>query len=834
MNKKALVLAVGLAFATPAICVAKALPSNLVGMNLGEIQSNSYLNEPYKGIIPILFANIETSKKLNIRLAPESIFNKIGAEKLSILESLKFSIISENNKPVISITSTQPIQMPFLNFVLEIEGPNGSIYQDYTTLLDPKKKTGDSFSQAINPQISTTLSNSVASSSTILNSNRTLKVKSGDTLSQIAQALNAADISLKKMVNAIHTRNPNAFVNNNINRLKTGAVLHIPTKNELKNSNFKIAAKIALKNKPSNFDKSQNKNTTYTIKRGDNLSTITKKFGHNGVSFTKMMAAIHTANPHAFSNNRINLLKIGKILTIPSLEKVTYSNKSISKTDPNLITLDDSNKSINSKLIDLNIENNKEFVLDGFIIEKGDTLAKITKQIGHKDVPYSKMMQAIYIANPDAFEKNNITTLTEGAVIRLPAISEIEELIHPAEQCSGNSCSTDKFIENQPLDPIETKDSSINETPKSLDNSAVINKLEKRIRELKRDLNKAHTSLSDLEQSLSEEEPLLKQQSNNLSELATTLEELNSTSISTNSENKPQEAVPEGGIVENSKIDYSPFSVDSSNIMSTTKALLPPELIKSDIEATKSGYAMPTELNQKISQNIKSKLLEYSQYMSGKELFATILALLFGLLLVRYRREIYAYTSISYDYPKYYPPFGEEEAKTLLKEKQINFQDTLIDPPTDIHEENKPEFSNELLQECEDLADELTGSLDIKTSVHSDNSSWDELDKTCDVYIEEYKEKNVVEMLDVSDNIINGAKSAPEEMTFELFEALAEGVTENNSNPIPKKIQNDTLIYGVENSLNTTDDIFEEAQPIPFSELAALSEKLENNKKLVN
>ena len=38
MNKKALVLAVGLAFATPTISVAKVLPSNLVGMSLGEVK----------------------------------------------------------------------------------------------------------------------------------------------------------------------------------------------------------------------------------------------------------------------------------------------------------------------------------------------------------------------------------------------------------------------------------------------------------------------------------------------------------------------------------------------------------------------------------------------------------------------------------------------------------------------------------------------------------------------------------------------------------------------------------------------------------------------------
>ena len=537
VKKKALVLAVGLAFSTPTISVAKALPSSLVGVSLGEIQSKSYLNEPFNGIIPILFTDIDTSKKLNIRLAPESVFQKVGADKLPILNSLKFHVAVKNNKPVIFIRSTQPIQMPFLNFVLEIEGPQGSIYQDYTTLLDPKGNAVNSFASNVQAfkQQEVSLRASVSSSNTVLDANRTLKVKSGDTLSQIAQALNAADVSLKKMVSAIHKRNPNAFVNNNINRLKAGAVLHIPTKNELANSSFKSAAKVALKNKPSNFNNTTIDEITYTIKRGDNLSKITRKLGHNGVSFTKMMNAIYTANPHAFSKNKINLLKVGKILRIPAIAELVSSsapshNPTTIKTEPNPAVIANQESA----------ENTKEFILNGFVVEKGDTLAKITKQIGHDSIPYSKMMHAIYLANPDAFEKNNITTLVEGSIIRLPSIAEIEELNNKKVEVKPSN----EPIKSKINKPVEVKDSTADKQS-SISNSAsnktrvnqdstALNMLEKRVRELKRDLNKAHSSLTNLELSLAGKEMLLKQQSKDLSKLASTLELLNnSTSPST-------------------------------------------------------------------------------------------------------------------------------------------------------------------------------------------------------------------------------------------------------------------------------------------------------------
>ena len=269
MKKKALVLAVCMALGTPAISMAKALPSDFLGLNLGEIQSKSFLNEPFKGIIPILFTDVEASKSLKIRLAPHSIFEKMGAEKLPILNNLKFEVSVKNNKPVILISSTHPIQIPFLNFILEIEGSQGSIYQDYTTLLDPREHTKNIFSYDEKETLTALPSTSQIteldenlllesySSSSIANAiNKEQKyiVKSGDTLSEIAQALNAAEVSLKKMIAGIHRKNPKAFINNNINRLKTGVVLQIPTQNELTTSAFKVAAKAALKKKHSSIN----------------------------------------------------------------------------------------------------------------------------------------------------------------------------------------------------------------------------------------------------------------------------------------------------------------------------------------------------------------------------------------------------------------------------------------------------------------------------------------------------------------------------------------------------------------------------------------------------
>jgi len=61
-------------------------------------------------------------------------------------------------------------------------------------------------------------------------------VRSGDTLGSIAGRRASADVSLDQMMIALYRANPTAFINNNINRLKTGAILKMPSASEVQSS----------------------------------------------------------------------------------------------------------------------------------------------------------------------------------------------------------------------------------------------------------------------------------------------------------------------------------------------------------------------------------------------------------------------------------------------------------------------------------------------------------------------------------------------------------------------------------------------------------------------
>jgi pilus assembly protein FimV len=62
----------------------------------------------------------------------------------------------------------------------------------------------------------------------------TIRVKSGDSLSRIAEHNLKSGVSLDQMLVGLYRNNPQAFLGNNMNRLKSGVVLNVPTEEQAK------------------------------------------------------------------------------------------------------------------------------------------------------------------------------------------------------------------------------------------------------------------------------------------------------------------------------------------------------------------------------------------------------------------------------------------------------------------------------------------------------------------------------------------------------------------------------------------------------------------------
>ena len=242
MNKQALSLA---------IFIAGAYPAASSALGLGDIESNSHLNQPLRAKIDLLSAAPADASQIQVRLAPAEVFNRVGVARPDFLGNLRFTPTVQGGKPVILVSSDTPIQEPFVNFLLEVSWPQGQLLKEYTVMLDPPvlMQPGNTVAgeaavraepkaagnvrrparQAAAQQAEPTQQQQPAAA----NRNRTYRVKSGDTLFRVASRLQRPGVSNDQMMMALFRANPGAFIGNNINNLRNNAVMKAPSANDV-------------------------------------------------------------------------------------------------------------------------------------------------------------------------------------------------------------------------------------------------------------------------------------------------------------------------------------------------------------------------------------------------------------------------------------------------------------------------------------------------------------------------------------------------------------------------------------------------------------------------
>ena len=107
-------------------------------LTLGAIDLRSALNQPFVADIALQDIRPGEADSLSVRLASERAFQRAGIERPALLDNLRFTLgVLPNGLNVIQVRSSTPIQDPFLNFLVEVDWPQGSVVREYTVLLDP-------------------------------------------------------------------------------------------------------------------------------------------------------------------------------------------------------------------------------------------------------------------------------------------------------------------------------------------------------------------------------------------------------------------------------------------------------------------------------------------------------------------------------------------------------------------------------------------------------------------------------------------------------------------------------------------------------------------------
>ena len=221
---------------------------------LGKLTLNSALGQPLNAEIDIVSATRDEAQSLRASIASRDAYGNAGISYESILSAIKASVETRSNgTPYIKLTSAQAINDPFLMVLMELNWSSGRILREYTVLLDPVEIGSQQISSANTFQeaerIESPLEIEAAPASNVRqpkkSSNKPSRtvsreskntygpVNRGDTLSSIARQVMPAGVNLNQMLVALHRANRDAFISNNMNLLKVGAVLAIPEKSEI-------------------------------------------------------------------------------------------------------------------------------------------------------------------------------------------------------------------------------------------------------------------------------------------------------------------------------------------------------------------------------------------------------------------------------------------------------------------------------------------------------------------------------------------------------------------------------------------------------------------------
>lgn len=248
-------------------------------LSLGRISVQSALGEPLMAEIEILDINADEAASLATRIAPPESFKSAGLEYNPALGSLRATLqYRPNGRSFIKLNSDRAITEPFVDMLLETSWSSGRIVRDYTMLFDPPSLRDANVAVAaigttaarqqpvavtplvppptntarpeltpalpptrpaapvttrpVTPTPVPTPTSVPIRSATAPLADKTLTVKVGDTAGRIAIAHKPATVSLDQMLVALLRANPDAFIQNNVNRIKAGAVLDLPSEAE--------------------------------------------------------------------------------------------------------------------------------------------------------------------------------------------------------------------------------------------------------------------------------------------------------------------------------------------------------------------------------------------------------------------------------------------------------------------------------------------------------------------------------------------------------------------------------------------------------------------------
>ena len=254
------------------MALALLAPGIAAALGVGDYELKSYLNQPLDMRVKLSDTGELAQDEILVELAADEDYGNAGVQRSQLHSRLNFEVELDEDAQTgtLRITTDKPVREPYINFLTEVLWPTGRMLREFTVLLDPPSReqqqaqpaqpeTPDTQSDSQQQQVATTEQESVSkpveprepaeptrteaeAPAPEPEDRETYTVQPQDTMWQVAQQYRPdSSVSVQQMLSAIKRLNQDAFIDGNVNLVREGAVLRIPTQREIRAINTREA-----------------------------------------------------------------------------------------------------------------------------------------------------------------------------------------------------------------------------------------------------------------------------------------------------------------------------------------------------------------------------------------------------------------------------------------------------------------------------------------------------------------------------------------------------------------------------------------------------------------
>ena len=281
-------------------------------LDLGRLQILSGIGEPLRAEIEVAQASPEELRSLRAQLASPGAFSQAGMEFNPALNGVTASLQNRpNGTPVITLNGRAPIQENFIDLILEAQTSSGKLTKNYALLLnsvsDRLARSSSTPASANSPQLPVVppLVQPIPAAAAPLRPVETSA--SPNPLNATSVELNARNIPVYRFAPVDNTQIPRPQ----------------PSATETSASTAALRAPAVQARPKGNEPSREAGDRSIKVRPGDTASRLAIRYLGGQASLDQMMLAMLKANPDAFIQGNVNLVKAGAVLRIPDLGEAT-------------------------------------------------------------------------------------------------------------------------------------------------------------------------------------------------------------------------------------------------------------------------------------------------------------------------------------------------------------------------------------------------------------------------------------------------------------------------------------------------------------------------------